>query len=65
VDLLVVTKNKADTSLDIRRHLDVMFGLDPVVYTLKRLQERVDMGDWFLRDIDASYELESVRQFVL
>jgi predicted nucleotidyltransferase len=43
VDLLVVTKNKADTSLDIRRHLDVMFGLDPVVYTLKRLQERLKL----------------------
>jgi predicted nucleotidyltransferase len=53
VDLLVVTKtsDKANTSLDIRRHLDVMFGLDLVVYTSKRLQERVDMGDWFLRDI--------------
>jgi predicted nucleotidyltransferase len=53
VDLLVVTKSseKASKSLDIRRHLDVMFGLDLVVYTSKRLKERVDMGDWFLRDI--------------
>jgi predicted nucleotidyltransferase len=53
VDLLVVTKtaDKASKSLDIRRHLGVMFGLDLVVYTEKRLKERVDMGDWFLRDV--------------
>jgi hypothetical protein len=37
--------------LEIRRHLGVMFGLDLVVYTSKRLKERVDMGDWFLRDV--------------
>jgi predicted nucleotidyltransferase len=53
VDLLVVTKtsDKASKSLDIRRHVGVMFGLDLVVYTEKRLKERVDMGDWFLRDV--------------
>ena len=53
VDMLVVMKNanRGKKSLDIRRHLDVMFGLDLVVYTSKRLKERVDMGDWFLRDI--------------
>ncbi len=54
VDLLVVmkTQNKKNKqSLEIRRHLDVMFGLDLVVYTPKRLKERVEMGDWFLRDI--------------
>ena len=28
-----------------------MFGLDLVIYSLKRLKERVDMGDWFVRDI--------------
>jgi predicted nucleotidyltransferase len=54
VDLLVVMKTSqkaSKKSLKIRRHLGVMFGLDLVVYTSKRLKERVDMGDWFLRDI--------------
>ena len=54
VDLLVVMDNqrkKSKQSLEIRRHLGVMFGLDLVVYTSKRLKERVDMGDWFLRDV--------------
>ena len=54
VDLLVVMKTqnkKIKQSLEMRRHLGVMFGLDLVVYTSKRLKERVEMGDWFLRDI--------------
>ena len=54
VDMLVVMKNsrkKNNQSLEIRRHLGVMFGLDLVVYTSKRLKERADMGDWFVRDI--------------
>lgn len=54
VDLLVVMDTplkESKQSLEIRRHLGVMFGLDLVVYTPKRLQERVEMGDWFLRDI--------------
>ncbi|MEW6240862.1 MAG: nucleotidyltransferase domain-containing protein [Chloroflexota bacterium] len=54
VDLLVVMKTqdkKRKYSLEMRRHLGVMFGLDLVVYTSKRLKERVDMGDWFLRDV--------------
>jgi uncharacterized protein len=50
VDLLVVMDDPKQ-SLDIRRHLGVMFGLDLIVYTPKRLKERTDMGDWFLRDI--------------
>ena len=50
VDLLVVMEAPIK-SLDIRRHLGVMFGLDLVVYTPERLKERVDMGDWFLRDV--------------
>jgi predicted nucleotidyltransferase len=54
VDLLVVMDTplkESQQSLEIRRHLGVMFGLDLVVYTPKRLKERVEMGDWFLRDI--------------
>ena len=54
VDLLVVIDTpmkESQQSLEIRRHLGVMFGLDLIVYTPKHLQERVEMGDWFLRDI--------------
>ncbi len=54
VDLLVVMDTplkESKQSLEIRRHLDVMFGMDLIVHTPKRLKERVDMGDWFLRDV--------------
>ena len=54
VDLLVVMDTplkESKQSLEIRRYLDVLFGLDLIVHTPKRLKERVDMGDWFLRDI--------------
>ena len=54
VDLIVIMDNehkKSNPSLEIRRHLGVMFGLDLLVYTSKRLKERVDMGDWFLKDV--------------
>lgn len=54
VDLLVVMDTplkESQQSLEIRRLLGVMFGLDLIVYTPKRLKERVEMGDWFLRDI--------------
>ena len=54
VDLLVVMETplkESQQSLEIRRHLGVMFGLDLIVYTPKRLKERLKMGDWFLRDI--------------
>jgi len=50
VDLLVVMDGP-NRSLEMRRHLGVMFGLDLLVYTPQRLQERVEMGDWFLRDV--------------
>ena len=53
VDLLVVmnTTNENKQSLEIRRHLGVMFGLDLIVYTPKHLKERLKMNDWFLRDV--------------
>lgn len=54
VDLLVVMETplkESRQSLEIRHYLGVMFGLDLVVYTPRRLQERLEMGDWFLRDI--------------
>ncbi len=53
VNLLVMETplRESKQSLEIRRHLNVMFGLDLIVHTPKRLKERVDMGDWFLRDV--------------
>jgi uncharacterized protein len=54
VDLLVVMETplkESKQSLEIRRYLDVLFGLDLIVHTPKKLKARVDMGDWFLRDI--------------
>ena len=54
VDLLVVMETplkESKQSLEIRRYLDVLFGLDLIVHTPKHLKERVDMGDWFLRDV--------------
>ena len=54
LDLLVVMDTllkESKQSLEIRRHLDVMCGMDLIVHTPKRLKERVKMGDWFLRDV--------------
>ena len=54
VDLLIVIDTplkESKQSLEIRRHLGVMFGLDLVVYTPQHLKDRAEMGDWFLRDI--------------
>ena len=54
VDLLIVLDTllkETKQSLEIRRYLGVMFGLDLVVYTPQHLKDRVEMGDWFLRDI--------------
>ena len=54
VDLLVVMDTKlkeSEQEMQIRRHLGVMFGRDLIVRTPKRLAERVEMGDWFLRDV--------------
>jgi predicted nucleotidyltransferase len=54
VDLLVVVDTplkEGKLSLEIRRNLGVMFGLDLIVYKPDHLKDRVEMGDWFLRDI--------------
>ena len=54
VDLLVVmntTMREVKQSLEIYHHLNIMFGLDLIVYTPKHLQERLDIGDWFVREI--------------
>jgi predicted nucleotidyltransferase len=54
LDLLIVmntSQKESKQSLEIRRHLGVMFGMDLIVHTPKHLKERVEMGDWFLRDV--------------
>ncbi len=54
LDLLVVMETpvrEVDQSLEIHRYLNVLFGLDLLVYTPKHLQERLDMQDWFLIDV--------------
>jgi uncharacterized protein len=45
-------------SLEIRRNLGVMFGLDLIVYKPQHLKDRVEMGVWFLRDIPKSKIVE-------
>ena len=71
VDMLVVmdiSPGEKDITLKIHHHLNVMFGLDLVVYTPKRLKERVKMGDWFVRDIlregKVLYEVASAAKVV-
>jgi len=54
IDLLVVIEEERKgerQSLAIRRHLGVMFGLDIIVYSPEKLEERVQKGDWFLREV--------------
>lgn len=54
VDLLVVmdtSLKEVKQSIEIHHQLNIMFGLDLLVYTPKHLQERFAMGDWFVRDI--------------
>lgn len=55
VDLLVVMEtNLKETrqALEIEQSLEMdLFGLDLLVKTPKILQERLEQGDWFLREI--------------
>ena len=54
VDLLVVMNTPLkewQQSLQIRRSLGVLFGLDLIVYTPKRLAQRLKIGDSFLQDV--------------
>jgi len=53
VDLLIVMKTgeKERKSLEIRQALNVNFGLDLVVYSSERLNQRIKMGDSFLREV--------------
>ena len=54
VDLLVVmdtTLKEVEQAIKICQQIDYRFGLDLIVRTPKRLKERLEMGDWFLRDV--------------
>lgn len=54
VDMLVVMDTPlkdVQQAIQISQQIDYRFGLDLIVHTPKYLQQRVDMGDWFLRDV--------------
>jgi len=54
VDLLVIMDTplkEVEQAIEICQQIDYRFGLDLIVRTPKRLQERLEMGDWFLRDV--------------
>jgi uncharacterized protein len=52
VDLLVVTEKPLgpDASLRIRRRIEYAFPLDLIVCDVRRLERRVQEGDYFLRE---------------
>ena len=54
VDLLVIMDTplrETQQALQIRQHINPLFGVDIVVYTPSRLEERLTLGDAFLREI--------------
>jgi len=54
VDLLVIMEapsGETHQALEIRRYLHVLFGLDLLVYTPQRLNQRIQWGDSFLIEI--------------
>ncbi len=54
VDLLVVMDSSIkenQLSVTIRKAIDYHFGLDLIVKTPKSLSSRIDMGDFFLKEI--------------
>jgi predicted nucleotidyltransferase len=54
VDLLVVmdtSLRETQQALAIRQHLKPLFGVDILVYTPERLEQRLAWGDSFLREI--------------
>jgi predicted nucleotidyltransferase len=54
VDLLVVMDTplkEVQQAIQICQQIDYRFGLDLIVHTPKYLQQRLEMGDWFLRDV--------------
>jgi len=54
VDLLVVMDTplrEAEQALRIRQHVNPLFGVDLLVYTPSRLEQRLEWGDSFLKEI--------------
>jgi predicted nucleotidyltransferase len=54
VDILVIMNTPLkewQQSLQIRRSLGIMFGMDLIVRTPKRIEQRLKMGDSFLLDV--------------
>jgi predicted nucleotidyltransferase len=54
VDLLVVMdtqKREMQQALEIRQHVKPMFGVDILVYTPSRIEQRLKLGDSFLKEI--------------
>lgn len=54
VDLLVIMDTnlkESQQALEIRRYLNIMFGLDLLVYSPERLAQRLEWGDSFLQEI--------------
>jgi predicted nucleotidyltransferase len=54
VDLLVVMDTplrETQQALQIRQHVNPLFGVDILVYSPSRLEERLRLGDSFLREI--------------
>ena len=54
VDLLVVMNTslkESDQSLQIRRYVNILFGMDLLVYTPQHLSQRLEWGDPFIKEI--------------
>jgi len=54
VDLLVIMDTQlreTQQALEIRQHISPLFGVDILVYTPSRLEQRLKLGDWFLKEI--------------
>jgi predicted nucleotidyltransferase len=54
VDLLFIMDTplkESQQSLQIRRYLNILFGMDLLIYTPQRLSERLEWGDSFLQEI--------------
>ncbi len=54
IDILVVMETplrESQQALQIRQYLDPLFGLDVIVFTPQNLAQRVEWGDFFLKEI--------------
>lgn len=54
VDLLVVMetdKRETQQAVEVLKSIEYNFGLDLIVITPGRLAQRLEMGDWFLKEI--------------